>query len=353
MSTPHQATRFPAEAVRDFLTCALLAAGVEETSARLTAGGIWFASLRGIDSHGLRLLPHYVQAVQQGRISPRPAFRFEQTSPSTGRLDADHGFGHAAGIRAMHHAIALAHDAGSGHVAVRNSSHCGAMAYFALEACREDMIGAAYTHATPKMRTPNAAATFLGTNPICFAAPMASEGPFCYDGATTLMSANKIRVYAEQGLPLPPACGADEEGNETTAPAQVVQLLPMGDYKGFGLAMMVDILCGLLTGMPAGDRVSDMFNDPLSEQRRLGQFYSALRIDLFEDPALFKARLQELADRIRRQPRRHPHTPVQIPGDPEKACQADRQAHGIPISEKDRQRLDTLATHLAIPPLAR
>jgi ureidoglycolate dehydrogenase (NAD+) len=351
MSVTQEDARFQEEAVHDFVVHILLAAGVEETSARLTARGIWFASLRGIDSHGLRLLPHYVQAVQQGRINPRPAFRFEQTSPSTGRLDADHGFGHAAGMHAMRRAIALARDAGSGHVAVRNSSHCGAMAYFALEACQEDMIGAAYTHATPKMRTPNAAATFFGTNPICLAAPMASEGPFCYDGATTLMSANKIRVYAEQGLALPPACGADGEGNETTAPAQVVQLLPMGDYKGFGLAMTVEILCGLLSGMPAGDRVSDMFNDPLSEKRWLGQFYSALRIDLFEDPARFRARLQELADRIRRQPRRDPATPVQVPGDPEKACQADRQAHGIPITGKDRERLDALANRLGLAPL--
>jgi ureidoglycolate dehydrogenase (NAD+) len=351
MSARQEAARFPAEVVHDFVARLLRAAGVEETSAELTARGIWFASLRGIDSHGLRLLPHYVRAVQAGRINPRPAFRFEQTSPSTGKLDADHGFGHAAGICAMRHAIALAREAGSGHVAVRNSSHCGAMAYFALEACQEDMIGTAYTHATPKMRTANAAATFFGTNPICLAAPMACEGPFCYDGATTLMSANKIRVYAEQGLALPPSCGADEEGHETTVPAQVVQLLPMGDYKGFGLAMIVDVLCGLLTGMPAGDRVSDMFNDPLSEQRRLGQFYGALRIDLFEDPARFKARLQELADRIRRQPRRDPHTPVQIPGDPEKACQADRHAHGIPITGNDRQRLDALANHLGIPPL--
>jgi LDH2 family malate/lactate/ureidoglycolate dehydrogenase len=206
-----------------------LKAGVEESSAKLTARGLWFASLRGVDSHGLRLIPHYLKAVQDGRINPHPGFRFERTSASTGRLDADHGFGHAAGIRAMHHAIDLAREAGSGQVVVRNSSHCGAMAYFALEACKQDMIGTAYTHGTPKMRTPNATTKFLGTNPVCVAAPMASEGPFCYDGATTQMSANKIRVYGEHGLELPTLCGADEHGKETRVPGEVVQLLPIGE----------------------------------------------------------------------------------------------------------------------------
>ena len=268
-------------------------------------------------------------------LNPRPAFRFEQTSLSTGRLDADHGFGHAAGIRAMREAMALARDAGSGHVVVRNSSHCGVMAYFAFEACREDMIGTALTHGTPQMRTPNATTKFFGTNPICLAAPMASEGPFCYDGATTQLSANKIRVYSEQGIELPPGCAADERGEETRVPAKVAQLLPMGDYKGFGLAMVVDILCGLLSGMPVGEEVSDMFRDPLSAKRLLGQCYGALRIDVFEELERFKTRLQEMAERIRRQPRRDPETPVLVPGDPEKAYQADREANGIPVAEPE------------------
>jgi LDH2 family malate/lactate/ureidoglycolate dehydrogenase len=225
------------------------------------------------------------------------------------------------------------------------------MAYFALEACREDMIGTAYTHATPKMRTPNATTKFLGTNPVCLAAPMASEGPFCYDGSTTQLSANKIRVYGDRGLELPPLCGADEDGNETRVPAEVVQLLPIGDYKGFGISMMVDILCGLLSGMPAGDSISDMFNDPLSQRRLLGQFYGALRIDVFEDPDRFKARLQELAERIRRQPRRDPEIPVQVAGDPEKTFQADREANGIPIGAKDLAALQRLAEELGVEPL--
>jgi ureidoglycolate dehydrogenase (NAD+) len=342
--------RHQADRVYAFVEQALLRSGVEESAAKATANGLWQASLRGVDSHGLRLLPHYLKAVKGGRINPSPEFRFEQTSASTGGLDADHGLGHAAGIRAMHHAMELAREAGSGHVAVRNSSHCGCMAYFAHEACTEDMIGTAYTHSTPRMRSANATGVFFGTNPICMAAPMAEEGPFCFDGATTFMSANKIRVYGEQGHELPPGCGADEQGKETRDPHRVASLLPIGDYKGFGIAMMVDILSGLLTGMPTGDHVSDMFGDPMSARRRLGQFYGALRIDVFEEPVRFKTRLQELADRIRHQPQQDPDVAVLVPGDPEKACLADRQAHGIPINPVLVEQFNTIARDLGIEP---
>lgn len=340
--------RFPAESVLHFVERALLISGVEKSAAKATATGLWLASLRGVDSHGIRLLPHYLNGVKNGRINPDAEFHFQKTSPSTGRLDADHGFGHAAGLRAMHHAMALAWEAGSGQVAVYNSSHCGSMAYFALEACKEDMIGTACTHATPTMRSANASCKFFGTNPICMAAPMAAEDPFCYDGATTHVSVNKIRMHGDSGMDIPLGWGADAQGNDTTNPAQVEQLLPIGDYKGFGLAMMVDIFCGLLTGMPTGDQVSNMFKDSMAEKRRLGQFYSAFRIDTFVDPEQFKIRLQETADRIRSQPRQDAKVPVQIPGDPEKAHQADREAQGIPINDTVLKAFETMAQELGM-----
>ncbi len=352
MSSIEEARRFPAGAVYDFVERIILAAGIETQSAKATARGLWHASIRGVDSHGLRLLPHYAAVAQGGRVNPDPNFHFEQTAAAAGRLDADHGFGHAAGMEAMRRAISLAKEAGTGHVAVRNSTHCGAMAYFALEACKQDMLGLAYTNATPRMHTPNATDTTFGTNPICFTAPMRDEAPFSYDGSTTQLSMNKIRVYGERGLTLPPGCGADAQGRETNVPGEVVQLLPIGDYKGFGIAMMVDILCALLTGMPAGKDVSDMFKDAFSEKRMLGHFFGAIRIDAFVDPAEFKARLQTLAEEIRAQPRANPGTPVQVPGDPEKACEADRRANGIPIIESDLRRFAEVADQLGVPALA-
>ena len=339
------------EAVYAFAHEAFLTVGVADEVAELTARGLCHASLRGVDSHGIRLLPHYIAALKGGRINPRPAFCFEKTSPSMGLLDGDHTFGYASGLIAMRHAMGLAEQAGSGHVVVKNSSHCGAMSYYALEACKQDMIGLALTHATSRLMSPGSNRPFFGNNPICLAAPMLNEPPFCFDAALTPFSFNKVRQYNEENRMLPPRVCADQYGHPTQDPKKAEQLLPIGSYKGFGLSMVVDILCGLLTGMPVGRSISNMYNDPLSKKRYLGHFFLALRIDDFVDPEDFKDRLQGLADDVRREPRLNPEVPVLVPGDPEKAHEEERRREGIPISPVDMERLHALARDLGIRPL--
>lgn len=340
--------RVPAEALHQFAERAFVTAGVEAQVAQETARALWLTSLRGVDSHGMRLLPHYIASIEGGRLNPTPNFVFEQTAASTGRLDADHGLGQAAGMQAMRHAIQLATEAGVGFVSVYNSSHCGALATYALEACQHDMLGMAYTHATARMRTPNGRRAFLGTNPICFAAPMADEEPFCFDSAPTPFSFNKVKQYRQQGVQLPPDVAADKDGHMTQDPNAAEQLLPIGDYKGFGLSLMVDILCGLLTGMPVGGEVSNMFGDPLSKKRYLGHFFGAIRIDAFEDVATFKTRMQKLADDLRSEPALDPSIPMQVAGDPEKRTQQDYAANGIPLFASDVDALNALGLRLGI-----
>lgn len=344
-------TRVPAGRLREFSKDAFLRVGVDQTVAEETARALWLTSLRGVDSHGVRLLPHYIASIEGGRLNPKPKFKFEQTSVSTGRLDADHTLGHAAGMEAMRHAIQLAKEAGMGFVSVRNSSHCGAMATYALEACAQDMIGLAYTHATARLKTPNAARPYLGTNPICFAAPMANEDPFCFDAAPTAFSFNKVKQYGELGMTLPADVAADKNGKMTLDPSLADQLLPIGDYKGFGLSLMVEILCGLLAGMPTGRDVSSMFGAPLSEKRYLGQFYGAMRIDVFEDVGRFKTRLQQLVDQLRGETRQDASVSIQVAGDPEKAAQREREQNGIPLYANELESLNVLAARLGMEPL--
>lgn len=348
INSAHAQVRVPADALCQFAERAFLQAGVDSQVAKETARALWITSLRGVDSHGIRLLPHYVAAIENGRLNPKPKFVFEQTAASTGRLDADHGLGHAAGMEAIRHAIHLAQGAGVGFVSVYNSSHCGALATYALEACEHDMLGMAYTHATARMRTPNGSRAFLGTNPICFAAPMANEEPFCFDSAPTPFSFNKIKQYREQGLQLPPDVAADKDGRMTQDPNAAEQLLPIGDYKGFGLSLMVDILCGLLAGMPVGLEVSDMFGSPLSEKRHLGHFFGAIRIDAFEEVGTFKARMQKLADDLRSERPLDPRVAMQVAGDPEKSTLRERAANGVPLFRNDVDALNALGVRLGI-----
>lgn len=344
--------RIPADLVHKFTHDTLLAAGISPETAKPTADGLWVTSIRGTDSHGVRLLPHYVASAYGGRINKTPDISYQQSMPTTGMVDADHGFGHAAGVRAMSEAIALAKRSGAGFVSVRNSSHCGGMAYFALEACKHDMIGLAFTHASPKVITPGSIRSSFGINPICFTAPMADEAPFVYDSAPTALTSNRLKIFAESNTPLPKGIAADDDGNVTTDATKAMQLIPIGGYKGFGLSMIVDILCGLLSGMPTGADVSKMYLDSLTQRRYLGQFYGAISIEGFEKPDVFRRRLQETCNKLRNEPWIGEGDKPMAPGDPEKAAEADRLANGIPFPGIQLQQLDDCATELGLAPLS-
>lgn len=342
-------TKVPEEDVFRFAENALRESGVDETVARLTAKGLLTASIRGVDSHGIRLLPHYLNELEGGRINPAPEFEFEQTTASTGTFDADHTYGIAAAMLGMRRAKQLAEDSGTGQVSIRNSSHCGSMAFFGLEAARDDMLGYATTHGTANTKTPGSNRSFFGNNPICVAAPMADEDPYCFDSAMTPITFNKVKQHRDTGELLPPNTVADADGNETRNPDAAQQLLPIGGYKGFGLSMTNDIVNGLLSGMPVGRSISSMFGDPLSERRNLGHFMAAVRIDAFVDPKEFKSRLQQLAEDVRSEPRADPDAPVMVPGDPEKKTRQRRAESGIPVPSHDLERFEAIANELGIP----
>lgn len=337
MKSTNDAIFVEAEYITEYIKKVLSKAGVREDVSCHVSEGLVNASVRGIDSHGVRLLPHYLKGVVGGRINPNPNYTFKKTSASTGKLDADHTFGHAAGVKGMNMAIELATEAGTGHVAVYNSSHFGVAAFFALLAARRDMIGMCFTNATPHVLTTGSNRAFFGNNPICFVAPCDGEEPFCLDMATSAITFNRVMQHKEGNVPIPHNSVADANGNPTTDPESAKYLLPIGDYKGYGLSMMVDILCSLLSGMPCGIDVSEMYSGKMSERRYLGHFFVALRIDCFEEISVFKKRLAGMMKALRSEPRRDMNIPVQVPGDPEKKIAETRTKEGIPIS---RQLLD-------------
>lgn len=336
--------RFPRKRVLKFVEEAFLEAGVDKWIAEHTAEGLVSASMRGVDSHGVRLLPHYLDELESGRINPAPEFDFDRTASAVGTLDADDTYGIAAGTQAMKHAVDLAEDAGAGHVSVKNSSHNGMMAYFSLTAAKKGLIGISTTQTSANTRPPNSTRPFFGSNPICVAAPMLNEEPFCFDAATSAITFNEVRKARDADEKLPSNVAANKEGMETRDPDETAQLLPMGGYKGFGLSMVVDMFSGLLSGMAVGRDVSEMYGESISEPRQLGHYYSAIRLDAFVDPSEFKRRLQNVAEEVRNEPRLDDGQPNQIPGDPEKAVRAEREDQGIPIPKHDLQRFNEIAS---------
>ena len=303
-------------------------------------------SVRGVDSHGMRLIPHYLQAIILGRINKNPKFSFKKTAASTGILDADHGFGIIAGLTAINQAINLAQKTGIGAVAVKNSSHFAAAAIYSLKAAKTNMIGLSFTHTASLVLPFNGKRPFLGTNPICFCAPIEGEDPFCLDMATSQVSWNKVLDYKAKNIKLETGWACDHYGNPTTDPKTAEVLLPMAGYKGYGLALMVEIICSLLTQMPFGHDIKKMY--PVDNQRRrLGHFFMALDISKFVSVKIFKKRIKQLCDQLRHEPSVN-GVKVMVPGDPEKITAKNRRKTGIPLSSADIENFRQIAQNLKV-----
>lgn len=336
----------PAQEIKRAFDEVLAAVKVDPIVSRHVVDGLLQTSLRGVDSHGIRLFPHYVKVVKAGRVNGYPKYTFHKGGNSVGRLDADHTYGHAAGAEAMKHVLDMARQTGCGAVAVFNSSHFGAAAYCGLMAAEHDMIGISLTHADALMLSTGGLRAFFGTNPICVTAPVEDEGPFCLDMATTTITWNKVKMHRERNAPLAPGLAADGRGESTTDPHIAESLFPIGGYKGFGLGMVVDILCGLLSGMPFGREITSMYLTPLDQKRYLGQFYMALDISKFQDTKLFKSRLKNYMEEIRKEPAKDPAKPVMVPGDPEKKACLQRSREGIPLFASEYEAIAaTCAQH--------
>ena len=331
------------DTLRCLFTDVLAYHGVREEIRQHVTEGLVQTSERGVDSHGIQLFPHYVAALKGGRINGNPNLKVTRRIPGAAVLHADDTFGHAAGAFAMQNAITIAKEVGIACVAVADSTHCGAAAYIGLMAAENGMIGLFFTHASPHMLYPGANVSTLGPNPICFTAPMEGEEPFCLDMSTTVVTFNRIKIVREQGGMAEPGWGADDEGIPSTDPRRITHLFPIGGYKGYGLGMMIDILSGLLSGMPVGPDVSRMYGNPLSEKRRLGHFCAVINIAAFEDLTIFKRRLSDYCKKLREQVMIDGTTRAKVPGDPEKEMKVQRLREGIPVPEGLRQELLRLA----------
>jgi ureidoglycolate dehydrogenase (NAD+) len=289
-------------------------------------------SLRGVDSHGINLFPHYCRAVDSGRINKHPQLKIKSTAPSSAIMNADDAFGHHAGAVAIDYAIEKAKETGMAAIGVIDSTHFGAAAYFAFRAAEKDCIGWAFTNADALVKAHNSKEAFFGTNPICFTAPMANEGPFCLDMATSTVSWNKIKNYRVANKQIPIEWAFDVEGRPVTNPHDARSLRPAGDYKGFGLGMMVDILCAILTGGIISKDLLPMFTSPIEARRKISHFFMVMDISKFTDVQSFKNNLQIMADRIRKLPKSGEEE-VMVAGDPEKKTFAKRIKEGIPIEK--------------------
>jgi ureidoglycolate dehydrogenase (NAD+) len=338
----------PAERLIAWGSACLQAVGVDESDAQSVARSLVQTNLWGIDSHGIARLPHYLNRIAHGSIKPRPQIVVTPTGPSTAQVDADQGLGIVASHRANRVAIDLARASGIGAVGVTDSSHCGAVGLYARDAAREGLIGMAFTH-SDKIAAPHGGhLPFLGTNPIAMAFPRENGEPVCLDMATTSIPWNRVMNARREGIGLPDDVAMDVNGAPTNDAQDANALRPLGglDYghKGYGLALVVELLCGPLHGNRWGPQIGPMYSE-LTRPRHIGAFFIVLDPLRFAGGATLAATIEQMARTLAAQPGE-----VLMPGDPELAEQARRRALGVPIEPGLRDEIRAWSGRLEVPP---
>lgn len=327
----------------------LLHEGLVEDDAAFVADSLVVANLRGTDSHGVARLPHYIRRLRAGSIRARPKMRIVKSKGATAILDGGHGLGQLVNRRAVEIALEYSAIYGAGWVTLRNSSHCGALAYFGHQLARANKIGFVFSHVDTMVLPHGAKQPFHGTNPLCIAAPGERGQIFCLDMATSIVPWNFIENARLEGRALMPGLAVDKEGRETTDPGAVHALYPFGAHRGSGLGLAIDLLCSMLGSSPFGPHIPMMYGD-LTQPRQLGGLVGALDIAAFISVPQFKKRVTQFMDEVRALPATG-DTPVLVPDDLEKQRAADRRKSGIPLPQAVLEQLRALGEEIGLPPL--
>ena len=351
-NTAEPMTRVDHRKLRRFVALSFEKLGVPKEDAEIGANALVQADLRGVDTHGvIRFSPHawYVKWLTEGSMTARPKIRIISENASTALIDGDCGMGMVIGHRAMEMAIEKARSSAVAMVGVRNSRHYGMSAYYAMMALPHDMIGIAMTNAGRQVVPTFGREARFGTNPMCFGVPADKQLPFVLDMATTTAAAGKLELAARLGKSIPGGWALDENANSTTDPRvaqKARRLLPLGgtresgSHKGYGLAILVEILCGVLTGTLTALNANQ---DPR------GHFFGAIRVDAFRPVAEFKRDMDRLIAELRSTPPVAGQERVYVAGEIEFETAQERAEHGIPLHDSVLKGLRAVAEQVGVP----
>lgn len=342
--------------------------GVSEAEARVTATVLVAADLRGIASHGVARLGRYVKGLREGYIVPGVAFDVQEPLPAIGVIDARNGIGQVVSDLAMDLALSKARASGVGVVTVRNSNHFGIAGYYVQRAIDAGMLGICMTNAAPLVVPTNGSRAILGTNPIAVGAPGADGLDFLLDMATSVVPRGKLEVYDRNRKQMPVGWAVDENGYDSKNAGQVLAnlvkragggILPLGGrgeefsgYKGYGLALLVDVLCGVLSGSAFGPEVDNLQRPAKPGEvvaPRVGHFFLALDIARFMPLEEFKARLGELFEVLKRSPKALDRTTIYVHGEKEQTRARLHEQSGIPITENVLAALRKIGAECGVP----
>jgi len=355
--------RVPAQQIREQLGSVLGAWGMSVAHADTTAEMMLETDLRGVDSHGISMLPTYDREFRSGRLNMRPVFKTVREGPAVALIDADASLGHPVSVHAMNLAVDKCRDTGVAVVSVFNSHHFGAAGCYSRIAADRGVIGMVTASTRGVTLVPTfAAEPVMGTNPLAFAAPARRNPPFELDMATTTVAAGKVKVYKLNHQPLPPGWVVDGGGRPVTDPEEAFRhvfekpeggITPLGGaravggHKGYGLAVMVHILGGALSGASFSP-IRNRTQGP-SDPHNIGHFFMAIDPRAFRDDGLFEEDLDQVIDVLHGAKPADPHQPVLVAGDPETATRKERLERGVPIPDDLMEQLRAVAKRAGVP----
>jgi LDH2 family malate/lactate/ureidoglycolate dehydrogenase len=351
ISTP---TRVPASAIAGFIRDALAKMGLPARDAAKVAELMTEADVTGADAHGVFRLPQYVRRLHAGGVNPRPDIKVSKTAPATALVDGDNGMGHLVMAQAAATAVELARASGVGWVGARRSNHAGAAGVYAAMMLPHGMIGIYSVVASANhMAMWGGAETLIGTNPLAIAIPAGAEAPVVLDIATTVASYGTVKNYRLQGKQMPKGWMiSSRDGAPITDPERSAEglLLPIGGYKGSGLALVLGLLAGTLNGASFGRDVVD-FNADEKSPGDTGHFIIALDIARFTPLASFTAEVDRHLRDLRASRTLPGFDAVRLPGEERGRRRADRLANGVPVLGELIVQLDRLAAELGLTPV--
>jgi LDH2 family malate/lactate/ureidoglycolate dehydrogenase len=337
------------DSLRSFTREVLMQLGVPPEDADLTADCLLTANLRGVDTHGIALLPAYASRLQRGVLNPRPSIRADRQALAVAALNGDNGLGPVVGARAMDMAITLAEGTGIAAVTVRNSNHFGAAAWYAERAAAQGCLGFAVSNGTPALAPFGGRAPFFGANPLAAAIPAGTEPHVVFDMAASVSARARIRRLAEEGQSIPEGWAIDREGAPTRDPNVALEgaLLPIAGPKGYGIVLLLEILAGVLSGAGLSPENRDLHGDTAGPQG-LGHFFLAIQPESFLPAGHFQARMDKLLQMLHAAPTASGVSRVRVPGDQDGERRAARLAEGISVGTALLNRLVSLGGELGI-----
>jgi LDH2 family malate/lactate/ureidoglycolate dehydrogenase len=332
--------RFRKEDLLDYVVRYLGKLGVPKQDARTVGEVMIEADCRGVSTHGLiRLTSYYGVRLINKWMDPRTPVTIVSETETTALLDGGNGCGQVAGCRGMRLAIDKAQKANVGMVTVRHSNHYGIAAYYAMLALPHGMIGISLTNSQPLVAPTYGRTAVLGTNPISVAVPTDKAWPYVLDMATSTVPIGRIKVYEKKGLKLPLGWGLDDNGVVTDDPKKVQSggpgaLMPLGGsdimsgYKGYGLAVLVDILCGVLAG---GATLTDVGFPHEPREANVSHFFMAVRVDAFRPLADFASQMDHMIQMLKNAPKAKGQERIYIAGEKEYEQAQKNREQGVPL----------------------